>query len=355
MEGPDNEEYNSPPHCSDTYDNDSDGKIDYPADPGCESAGMLDKSNPTPPQPPPTSPAATDGRDTPGVARNESGLWRWYLEQRLRRKRHARLQLPELLREATRRRLGRRRRRHSRRERRRRSLGVTNGYDDIVDHDFFYGSPGDLPVVGDWNGDGVDTVGVVRGHIWHLTDTLSGAAPDRAFGYGNPGDKPVAGDWNGDGIDTPGVVRGNVWWLSNDFAATVWTSFAFGNATDQPLVGDWDGNGSDSAGVKREQSWYFSNGYTGSVDRSLVYGNPGDSGVAVIITRMPLPTSPMSTSSPSPRGCSPWDRCRRTSATRRSCTSIPRRITSRVAFRSSFSGTPHCVGAGRTPDQIRLP
>lgn len=27
---------------------------------------------------------------------------------------------------------------------------------------FTYGRAGDLPIVGDWNGDGVDTLGVVR-------------------------------------------------------------------------------------------------------------------------------------------------------------------------------------------------
>ena len=29
-----------------------------------------------------------------------------------------------------------------------------------------------------------------------------------AFGYGNPDDLPIAGDWNRDGVDTVGVVRG---------------------------------------------------------------------------------------------------------------------------------------------------
>ena len=33
----------------------------------------------------------------------------------------------------------------------------------IADDDFTYGSPGDLPIVGDWGGDSTDTIGIARG------------------------------------------------------------------------------------------------------------------------------------------------------------------------------------------------
>lgn len=42
-----------PAACSDTLDNDSDGLIDYPADPGCSSAADTDETNAPPPPPPP--------------------------------------------------------------------------------------------------------------------------------------------------------------------------------------------------------------------------------------------------------------------------------------------------------------
>jgi hypothetical protein len=35
--------------CADTIDNDGDGKIDYPADPGCSSAADTDETDPAPP------------------------------------------------------------------------------------------------------------------------------------------------------------------------------------------------------------------------------------------------------------------------------------------------------------------
>lgn len=42
------------PACSDGIDNDGDGLIDYPADPGCTSATDTDETDPAPPPPPPT-------------------------------------------------------------------------------------------------------------------------------------------------------------------------------------------------------------------------------------------------------------------------------------------------------------
>jgi hypothetical protein len=32
-------------------------------------------------------------------------------------------------------------------------------------------------------------------------------AHDLVFAHGQPGDLPIAGDWNADGIDDPGVYR----------------------------------------------------------------------------------------------------------------------------------------------------
>jgi hypothetical protein len=45
------------------------------------------------------------------------------------------------------------------------------------------------------------------GRTWLLRNSASGGPADIAFEYGVPGDVPVVGDWNGDGRDSPGVVR----------------------------------------------------------------------------------------------------------------------------------------------------
>jgi hypothetical protein len=74
-----------------------------------------------------------------------------------------------------------------------------------------FGLPGDLPVAGDWDGDGRDSVGVFRpsNAMWYLTNERSGqpGVTGGILNFGLPGDLPVAGDWNGDRRDSPGVKR----------------------------------------------------------------------------------------------------------------------------------------------------
>jgi hypothetical protein len=64
-------------------------------------------------------------------------------------------------------------------------------------------------VVGDFNGDGVDDIGVYRNGKW-IIDTNGNHrvdATDKVFELGGAGDKPVVGDWNDDGTDDPGVYH----------------------------------------------------------------------------------------------------------------------------------------------------
>ena len=133
---------------------------------------------------------------------------------------------------------------------------------------FAWGSPtGDVPLVGDWNADGTDTVGIYRptggAPQWYLaTSNAVGGGNPSPISFGNPGDAPVVGDWNGDGIDTLGVVRagsgGPEWWLastnSSGGGAPALTTFTYGNPGDVPLAGDWDGDGTDTAGVFRREA-----------------------------------------------------------------------------------------------------
>ena len=125
---------------------------------------------------------------------------------------------------------------------------------DLIDHVFHYGTLGDEPVTGDWNGDGVHTIGVYRNGLWHLDVDGDGrwSPGDVALQYGRPGDKPVVGDWNGDGVDDVGVFRAGTWHLDTDGNGRLDAHdkvLALGTAGDQPIVGDWDGDGADEPGV----------------------------------------------------------------------------------------------------------
>jgi hypothetical protein len=133
-----------------------------------------------------------------------------------------------------------------------------DGAFDAGDQAFAYGGvPGEVPVTGDWTGDGKAKVGVVRPFspgttpaFWildanndHVID-----AGDLIFAFGGiPGDVPVVGDWNGSGTSKAGVYRQGFFWVIDDngSAPTVLGSsqlvaFAFGGiAGDVPVVGKW--------------------------------------------------------------------------------------------------------------------
>src|SRR5690606_37707927 len=128
---------------------------------------------------------------------------------------------------------------------------LTGGAADQVVH---VGRADDTVFVGDWNGDGRDSL------MWQVGGEptfylVSGWGPGHAewvFSYGRRGDAVVVGDWDGSGEDTIGVRRGNVYLLRNLMrGGSADLTVAYGRATDEVLVGDWDGDGVDTLGVRR--------------------------------------------------------------------------------------------------------
>src|SRR5215831_14304846 len=85
---------------------------------------------------------------------------------------------------------------------------------------FAFGGPGWVSVMGDWDGNGTTTIGVVdpATMTWYLKNSNGPGAPDiTPFRFGAPGWIPVIGDWNGDGTTTIGVVdpTTETWYLRN--------------------------------------------------------------------------------------------------------------------------------------------
>ncbi len=102
--------------------------------------------------------------------------------------------------------------------------------------------------MGDWDGDGTTTLGVVdpKTETWSLKNSIGPGAPDIApFRYGSPGWAPVVGDWDGDGTTTIGVVDPATltWHLrnSNSPGAPDIAPFAYGSPGSQPVAGYWNG------------------------------------------------------------------------------------------------------------------
>ncbi len=124
---------------------------------------------------------------------------------------------------------------------------------DLIDHVFHYGGAGHQAVTGDWNGDGIATIGVFRGGTWNLDLDGDGrlTSNDAPISFGGEG-IPVVGDWNGDGIDDLGVFADGVWTIDsngNRDLDAVDRVFEMGSPGDRPVAGDWDGDGSDEPGI----------------------------------------------------------------------------------------------------------
>ncbi|HSK05893.1 MAG TPA: CAP domain-containing protein [Acidimicrobiia bacterium] len=154
---------------------------------------------------------------------------------------------------------------------------------------FFYGNPGDVAFGGDWDCDGVETLGLYRrsdGYVY-LTNSTTGGLADITYYFGNPGDIPIAGDFNGDGCDTvsiyrPGEARS---YIINSLGGgdrglgAADHSFVFGVEGDTPFAGDFDGDGIDTIGLHRGSTGliYFRNSHgSGLADGQFRFGDPGD-------------------------------------------------------------------------------
>lgn len=125
---------------------------------------------------------------------------------------------------------------------------------DLIDHVFRYGDGQDRPVAGDWNGDGIDQIGIFRDGVWYLDSDGDGrwSSSDEKVTFGQKGDIPVVGDWTGDGIDKLGIYRRGTWILDMNNSRTIDAAdkvFEMGGTSDLPVVGDVDGDGIDDPGV----------------------------------------------------------------------------------------------------------
>ncbi len=144
----------------------------------------------------------------------------------------------------------------------------------------------DIPIAGDWTGKGYASVGLYRPSTRQfMLKNLNTTGPaNTVFTYGSAGDSPVVGDWNGDGTTTIGVYRPTTrtFFLrnSNTAGAADIAAFTFGIANDKPVVGDWNGDGSVTAGVFRSSGTptFFerNTNNAGPADVTVPFGASGD-------------------------------------------------------------------------------
>jgi subtilisin-like proprotein convertase family protein/subtilisin family serine protease len=143
-----------------------------------------------------------------------------------------------------------------------------------------WGFPGYLAVPADYNADGRTDIAVFRDGVWYVRGMF-------VESWGVPGDIPVPADYNGDGILDLAVFRpaDGVWHIRGV------GSFAFGDGADIPVPADYNGDGVTDIAVFRPASgtWFvrgqFSIQWGANADLPVGLDVTGDGRADLVIYR----------------------------------------------------------------------
>jgi hypothetical protein len=148
-----------------------------------------------------------------------------------------------------------------------------------VNHTVFWGSGalGDIPVPGDYDGDGVTDTAVFRQPTgtWLVNARTQGVI---SFQFGANGDKPVPADFDGDFKTDFAVFRPATRdWIIRLSATQSSIVINFGLSEDKPVPADYDGDRKADAAVFRPSNgtWYYRRSSDNS-EASAQFGQAGD-------------------------------------------------------------------------------
>jgi hypothetical protein len=141
-------------------------------------------------------------------------------------------------------------------------------------------SCGDVPVVGDWDGNGTTDIAVQRrgtSPTWFLRRA------DRStlgIGFGWRTDQPVSGDWDGDGKDDLGSRRPGTQSFVLRYGNGHTAQVRLGRVSDAGVSGDWNGDGRTDLGVWHPSTRVFTLRLADGALSTVALGALGDRPVA---------------------------------------------------------------------------
>ncbi|MFK8028833.1 MAG: hypothetical protein AB8G18_01220 [Gammaproteobacteria bacterium] len=134
-----------------------------------------------------------------------------------------------------------------------------------------FGAAGWTPVIGDWDGDGIDNIGVYNNGTWVLKQSwnFQPASYDIEIhqSFGGPKWLPIVGDWNNDGHDTLGAYKDGTFkirMISGNSLTDRVIDFGdlgfpddFDGQSAHPIAGSFD-NGPDRVGITHDGYAFYS-------------------------------------------------------------------------------------------------
>lgn len=112
-----------------------------------------------------------------------------------------------------------------------------------------------LVAAGDFNGNGNEGIAIrygVNNNSFRLYASATSTRAWKTMTYGKSSDEFLVGDWDGDGVDTYAIKRNNVYFLDDDWIPGGFRHVRkFGRSSDIGIAGDWNKDGRDWIGFIR--------------------------------------------------------------------------------------------------------